>query len=73
MTAIDLEQILNSDVSILSEEFEDQMIVMEYWVAKGIYGYPMLPSSSGYRELMTADFCLVRLKTKCSIVITTLD
>ena len=30
MTATDLDQILNSDVSILSEEFEDQMIVMEY-------------------------------------------
>lgn len=65
MTATDLEQILNSDVSILSEEFEDQMIVMEYWVAKGIYGYPMLPSGSGYRELMTADFYRDYIATYC--------
>ena len=59
MSLIDLEQILDNDVSILSDDFEEQMWVMEYFLARDLFGWSLLPNEA-YRDFV-ASYCMMNV------------
>lgn len=57
MSLIELEQLLNGVISVLSDEFEEQMWVMEYFLARDLFGWSLLPDDV-YRDFV-AMYCMM--------------
>ena len=57
MSAIEFEQILDGTISVLSDDFEEQMWVMEYFLARDLFGWSLLPNEA-YRDFV-ASYCIM--------------
>lgn len=57
MSAIELEQFLNEIIPIISNEFEEQMWVTEYFLARDLFGWSALPNDV-YRDFV-AMYCMM--------------
>lgn len=57
MSAIEFEQILDGTISVLSDDFEEQMWVMEYFLARDLFGWSLLPNEA-YRDFV-ASYCMM--------------
>ena len=51
MSLIELEQILNENVSPMSDDFEEQMWLSEYFLARDLFGWSLLPNEA-YRDFV---------------------
>ena len=57
MSLIELEQFLNEIIPIISNEFEEQMWVTEYFLARDLFGWSLLPNEA-YRDFV-ASYCMM--------------
>lgn len=57
MSLIELEQILNEIIPVLSDDFEERMWVNEYFLARDLFGWSLLPNDV-YRDFV-ASYCMM--------------
>ena len=57
MSAFDLEHILDGTIPILSDDFEERMFVLEYFLAMDLFGWSALPNDV-YRDFV-AMYCMM--------------
>lgn len=57
MSAFDLEHILDGTIPILSDDFEERMFVLEYFLAMDLFGFNLLPNNA-FRDFV-ASYCMM--------------
>ena len=57
MSLIELEQILNEIIPVLSDDFEERMWVNEYFLARDLFDWSLLPNDV-YRDFV-AMYCMM--------------